>query len=223
MRQGGRRDAEYTEMINFLDDIDQKLNSEELEESQVAKIHEFLLSRSMANKNEQLVRNGELAREVNLVLNQRMSHGNGRVEDLKALQQDIKNLKNLYNLDTLNSAEQSPLGLVSQQHSAEGQDLPPVNDTNVYQPSSFSRQMSPRQAIIQGSSFTQNNDQSSANLLIPRSLTIAQKNDAQSKSQKQTNHLDQKAKQNEVRSQVEKLVEYQRIVERDENLGMPEA
>lgn len=69
MRQGGRRDAEYTEMINFLDDIDQKLNSEELEEDQVAKIHEFLLTRSMANKNEQLVRNGELAREVNLVLN----------------------------------------------------------------------------------------------------------------------------------------------------------
>jgi len=33
IRQSGRRDAEYTEMINFLDDIDQKLNSEELEES----------------------------------------------------------------------------------------------------------------------------------------------------------------------------------------------
>jgi len=39
----------------------------------------------MANKNEQLVRNGELAREVNLVLNQRILQGNGRIEDLKAL------------------------------------------------------------------------------------------------------------------------------------------
>jgi len=59
--------------------------------------------------------------------------------------------------------------------------------------------------------------------MIPRSLTLAQKIDTQSKSQSQTNNLAKKAVQNEVRSQVEKLVEYQRIVERDQNLGMPEA
>ncbi len=50
-RQGGRKDADYTEMINFLDELDQKLSLDDFEESQIAEVHEFISKRMMADKN----------------------------------------------------------------------------------------------------------------------------------------------------------------------------
>ena len=106
-------------MINFLDELDQKLSLDDFEESQISEVHDFICKRMMADKNQQLVANGELTREVAMVLNQRMIEGNGKIEDLQALSQDIRNIKNLYNVDK-ESIMTSPGGWT--RHATEGQD-----------------------------------------------------------------------------------------------------
>lgn len=38
-------------MINFLDELDQKLSLDDFEESQIAEVHDFICKRMMADKN----------------------------------------------------------------------------------------------------------------------------------------------------------------------------
>ena len=52
---------------------------------------------------EALTADGELTREVAMLLHQRMLQGNGQVDDMSALLTDINNLKALYNVDGENT------------------------------------------------------------------------------------------------------------------------
>ena len=56
---------------------------------------------------EALTADGELTREVAMLLHQRMLQGNGQVDDMSALLTDISNLKALYNVDGENANDAS--------------------------------------------------------------------------------------------------------------------
>ena len=56
---------------------------------------------------EALTADGELTREVAMLLHQRMLQGNGQVDDMSALLNDISNLKALYNVDGENANDTS--------------------------------------------------------------------------------------------------------------------
>ena len=56
---------------------------------------------------EALTADGELTREVAMLLHQRMLQGNGQVDDMSALLNDINNLKALYNVDRENANDTS--------------------------------------------------------------------------------------------------------------------
>ena len=56
---------------------------------------------------EALTADGELTREVAMLLHQRMLQGNGQVDDMSALLTDISNLKALYNVDGENANDTS--------------------------------------------------------------------------------------------------------------------
>ena len=69
------RDPDHAEMMSFLDEIDQKFDLEELDEKNLMEIKEFLRKRGgQVLNNSPISNDGELTREVSLLLSQRLNN-----------------------------------------------------------------------------------------------------------------------------------------------------
>ena len=81
---------------------------DDIEEKEFQEIAEFIRKRAAMESSEALTADGELTREVAMLLHQRMLQGNGQIDDMTALLADIGNLKALYNVDGENANEPTP-------------------------------------------------------------------------------------------------------------------
>ena len=91
-------------MLSFFEDVDKNFNLEELDESRVSEIREFITKRAGKNLNDSIIHDGELTREISSTLQQHLLRGNGTVQDMPGLLQDISNLKALYSIDAVRDA-----------------------------------------------------------------------------------------------------------------------
>ena len=79
--------------MNFIEDIDQRFDVENLSQEQLDGLREALHMKS-SKISEQITRDGELPRDVSILLYQRARHG--QVENYKELLTDVKELKAQY-------------------------------------------------------------------------------------------------------------------------------
>ena len=101
-----RRDANYGEMVSFLDEIDQKFNLDEVEEEKLQEIKDFIKERArLAGGNELMASDGELTREIAHMLHNRITSRAQSMDDQareqKELLDDIETIKLAYKVDEL--------------------------------------------------------------------------------------------------------------------------
>ena len=84
------------DMMEFLDEIDQKFSLDDFEESDMLEIMEFIKRRSQMDNSVMITSDGELTRDVAMMLHEHILAGNGQIDDLSSITRGIKKLKYHY-------------------------------------------------------------------------------------------------------------------------------